>query len=147
MKHILTFSFLLLFGKFFSQGNLQFNQVILWNLNSSTVSCTSTSPPVGTQACSCLITSTITVPQGKVWKIEAVSVPDISTPWALYIGNFMLFCMQSSAQGAEVFHQDINFPIWLPSGTYNYKAFLLQCSGNSTFPGSSASIIEFNVIP
>jgi len=147
MKHILTFSFLLLFGTFFSQGNLQFNQVILWNLNSSTVSCTGTSVPVGTPMCSCLITSTITVPQGKVWKIEAVSVPEISTPWALYIGNFMLFCMKSNSQGGEVFHQDINFPIWLPSGTYNYKAFLQQCGGNSTFPGSSASIIEFNVIP
>ena len=146
MKHLLTLSFCLFFGTFFSQGNLQFNQVILWNLNSSTVNCTSNTPPVGTQACSCLITSTITVPQGKVWKIEAVSVPDISTMWALYIGNFMLFCMQSY-NGGEIFHQDINFPIWLPSGTYNYKAFLQQCDGNSTFPGSSASIIEFNVIP
>lgn len=146
MKHILAFSFSLLFGTIFSQGNLQFNQVILWKLNSSTVNCNGQSGPQSTWYTSSF-QGTITVPQGKVWKIEAVSFPEIQSPWTLYIDNFMLFCMTTNSQGGEVFHQDINFPIWLPSGTYNYKAILSNCSGQQIFPGSSTSIIEFNVIP
>ena len=54
MKHILTFSFLLLFGTFFSQGNLQFNQVLTY----SAVICSNCNQPIGP------------VPVGKVWKIE-----------------------------------------------------------------------------
>jgi hypothetical protein len=54
MKHILTFSFSLLFGTFFSQGNLQINQVLTYGVTL----CASCAQPIGP------------VPVGKVWKIE-----------------------------------------------------------------------------
>ena len=63
MKHILTFSFLLLFGTFFSQGNLQFNQVLTYG---GTL-CASCNQPIGT------------VPVGKVWKIESKGGSTINT--------------------------------------------------------------------
>ena len=54
MKHLLTLSFCLFFGTFFSQGNLQFNQVLTY----SAVTCPNCNQPIGP------------VPVGKVWKIE-----------------------------------------------------------------------------
>jgi hypothetical protein len=54
MKHLLTLCLLLFIGTCFSQGNLQFNQVLTF----SGTLCASCNQPVGT------------VPAGKVWKIE-----------------------------------------------------------------------------
>lgn len=54
MKHLLTLCLLLFIGTCFSQGNLQFNQVLTFG---GTL-CASCNQPVGT------------VPAGKVWKIE-----------------------------------------------------------------------------
>ena len=55
MKHLFTFCLILFLGTCFSQGNLQFNQVLTFG---GTL-CASCNQPIGT------------VPVGKVWKIES----------------------------------------------------------------------------
>lgn len=63
MKHLLTLSHLLFLSTCFSQGNLQFNQVLTFG---GTL-CASCSQPIGT------------VPAGKVWKIESKGGATINT--------------------------------------------------------------------
>ncbi len=63
MKHLLTLCFFLFFGTFFSQGNLQFNQVLTYG---GTLSASS-------------YQSIGTVPVGKVWKIESKGGSTINT--------------------------------------------------------------------
>ena len=55
MKNLFTFCLILFLGTCFSQGNLQFNQVLTFG---GTL-CASCNQPIGT------------VPAGKVWKIES----------------------------------------------------------------------------
>lgn len=144
MKNLLTILILLSFNCIYAQGNLQFNQVILWKLNSKIVY------GAGTYGYDWLIQGTITVPIGKVWRIDAAGYNKPTTMhWALTLDNFLLFSRKQSPGGGIVNHLDINFPIWLPSGTYNYVASAAGGSSYSTivYDGSSASIVEFNIIP
>ncbi len=123
----------------FAQGNLQFNQVILWKLNSQSLYPDNNS--------NYNIQGTLTVPQGKVWRIDAASYYGTTTMFDLKLDNFLLFARKTNGGGLS-YHQDIEFPIWLPSGTYNYLArwYCSQC-GIQIYEGSSVSIVEFNVIP
>ncbi|MEY3049641.1 MAG: hypothetical protein RL365_1679 [Bacteroidota bacterium] len=122
-----------------AQGNLQFNQVILWKLNSQSLYPNNNDYE---------IQGTLTVPQNKVWRIDAASYNAATTSYDLTLDNFLLFARKTSSGGGLIYHQDIEFPIWLPSGTYNYLArwYCANC-GVQTYAGSSVSIVEFNVIP
>ena len=119
MKKIALIAFLLFCVSFLkAQGNLQFNQIIFYDI-----------APNGTQA--------ITVPAGKVWKIESMgSGSSNSTP--LYLRN---------AGGAYIAHfntsgySSCSFPYWLPAafaGTFVNLHPSVRCT---------ISIIEFNVVP
>lgn len=139
MKTLFLLLTLIVTNLFFSQGNLQFNQVILWKLNSQSVSSNNYYYSVQ---------GTLTVPQGKVWRIDAASYYGVAPWWDLRIDNFLLFARKQSSGGVLIYHQDIEFPIWLPSGTYNYLASMNSSSGGlQTYEGSSVSIVEFNIIP
>jgi hypothetical protein len=75
-----------------------------------------------------------TVPAGKVWKIEAVTMNSNSTYSLLQIGGVSHFLTSTSALYK-------NLPFWLPSGT----PFGLASAGAGL--SGKASIIEFNVVP
>lgn len=136
-KSILTLIAVLgLFTISFAQGNLQFNQVILheftanfggWSINT---------------------TSTITVPAGKVWKIEHCEAWTQSTmrsstagSFSLYLGNTIVKHYKGTTEGLT----PDRFPIWLPAGTYDV-IISNENSGTYTYVGT-ISAIEFNVIP
>jgi len=103
-----------------AQGNLQFNQVILYDIVAS-----------GTQ--------NITVPANKVWKIESVSHGYIAGSSAMSLRN-------SAAQPIAFFSGSTgtsytaNYPFWMPS---NFSGSF----ANQTGYRATISIIEFNVVP
>ena len=115
-----------------AQGNLQFNQVIYYTIPSQSFAASGT-------------IATVTIPAGKIWKIEAASHNAAGgTVWSLRIGNFLLYSSTLNGGGGLTYHPDINFPIWLPSGTYNLQ--VNSTNGGGTFEGAGLSIIEFNII-
>ena len=101
-----------------AQGNLQFNQVILFDLASG-----------ATQA--------ISVPPGKVWKIETANTGNGSSG-AVWIRNAS---SQAIAQlSTSNTSSSSNYPFWLPSG-YSGNFY------NVSVGRACVSIIEFNVVP
>lgn len=116
MKNILIISLLLLFSKTAnSQGNLQFNQVI--NLEF-----------VGGG-------TTVTVPTGKVWKIENCMITSTNF-YACMVVNGVTYYMRQHNTSSSSWD---NFPFWFAEGK------------TITFGGGCSSgilsIIEFNVVP
>lgn len=115
-----------------AQGNLQFNQVTTGSFTAINLPYVSTT--IGT----------ITVPAGKVWKIESTNYtyvqgsntwPIGSNSYVVMIDDHMAYC-QSSGQPQHY------LPLWLPAGTYNVTA--LAWDVDVTF---SYSAIEFNIVP
>jgi hypothetical protein len=143
-KYFQTYLFLLslIIGKIsFSQGNnLQFNRAIFSELSQS----------VGANIYNGVTIGTITVPQGKVWKLERVSLignfpcgvgqTDYSIFQAiLFINNLVI---------GEYGNYEGFFPIWLPEGTYNFKSNVT--GGCTNYPYNlkvSYNGIEFNLTP
>lgn len=101
-----------------AQGNLQFNQVILIEL-----------APSGTQS--------ITVPSGKVWKVESCGTG--TTAPGIHLRNSSLQYLAVFGSGAST--TSVTYPFWLPS---NFSGNL---QNNSSTQRSVLSIIEFNVVP
>jgi hypothetical protein len=120
MKHLLTLSFCLFFGTFFSQGNLQFNQVITYT---------------GTFQGSL---SLGTVPNGKVWKIEARST-DINQIYT-FINGFRYDFIYGSSAGLVMNNQ----PMWLKTGDILSITSQPSCCINRDY---FFSILEFNIVP
>lgn len=126
-KHLALFLFVTLFvlgfsKTTFSQGNLQFNQVIFYDI------------PYGT-------TQAFNVPAGKVWKVESVGAS--SSSCAVWLQNSAAqnigYLFNVSASDYEP-----SFPIWFPSGHSGFFGYHLNnCIGAHAF----VSIIEFNVVP
>ena len=116
----------------FSQGNLQWNQVI--NLDFTT----------STGAFGWVNSGTFTVPAGKTWKIVSAGVNN-TTELTLYttglkIGKHIAFAYSNSNQSLSI----ETCPIWYGTGTYN--VFIYDPNSSSTFEGA-LSIIEFNIVP
>jgi hypothetical protein len=128
MKKLLIptlFTAIFLFGfsqTSFAQGNLQFNQVIFYDI------------PFGS-------TQPFTVPPGKVWKVESVGATSSSCVVWLQnsagqaIGN-LYYVSSSNYQPA--------YPIWFPT---NHSGFFAYNINNCTGARAYVSIIEFNVVP
>ena len=124
----------ILFLSFFSasaQGNLEFNRVIKENYPLSQ----------GTNG-----NETISVPEGKVWKITSATIDPTTTsegygePWARIDGHIVAYVNSSSIDLIIS-----PFPLWLPAGTYSliyYGGF--YDDGAKAF---SYSGIEFNIVP
>ena len=155
---IFIFSFFLLpFSFLFSQGNLQFNQVLTPDITIS--GSISINAGVGTV----LNSSGLTVPSGKVWKIESI--------FAVYNNYFACTSCSGSSSSANLSNINLtmqkngvkarphsidkeiieNNAIWLKSG--DEISFKVTGSGgyNGTYINGSIiipfSIIEFNIIP
>lgn len=111
------FAFLIL-GSLKAQGNLQFNQVI-------------------NMAFTAANTTPVTVPAGKVWKLENCMLNTPSNNYAYMLYNGVYYNLRQQLSSANV----VNFPFWLSSGT------TVTFGGNGGGAGGMLSIIEFNVVP
>jgi len=89
MKILILSFFLIPFSFLFSQGNLQFNQVLIVDATTS-----------GTA---------VNVPTGKVWKIESVAFTSNSAYFQINWGGLNYFLLNNSSGYS-------NLPFWLPSG-------------------------------
>ncbi len=122
-----------------AQGNLQFNQVKLIKL--SYVVPNNNSYQAYSQV--------ITVPAGKVWKIESVigsaqgTTNYVSPTTSIVLDGITLFFYGNTTGN----YLSAPLPIWLPEGSYDLT--LVSSSGVSTGTTISGrvSAIEFNVIP
>lgn len=132
MKKLITLTAFLFtaFSYSIAQGNLQFNQVINGEISAVIPS-------------NATVIGSITVPAGKVWKIEAVSLISTTSPseWeAIGSNSYQVFI-----DNLNVYHGNAQFrktPIWLSAGTYSVKAR----TGGSQDYSFSYSAIEFNVV-
>ena len=134
MKKILSIVVLLISLSVNAQGNLQFNQVVNGSIDANILT-TQVTP------------GSITVPAGKVWKIESVSY--FSYPGTTFQNNNVSISSQVWIGNHQVWAENSNtaviFPIWLSAGTYNIQ--LGQAFGSTTPVRFSWSVIEFNVVP
>jgi len=140
----------------FAQGNLQFNKVI-----STTVSVTAGSSPElnGT------LVGSITVPAGKVLKLESVSTylnnstGDIQWYYTqtgnigsrgCWIGGHLVWApfwyTTTGSTNIEKSVETSKFPIWYGEGTYEIRVRYKTNFGAGTFYVVSYSAIEFNII-
>ncbi len=94
-----------------AQGNLQFNQVLIIDVS--------------------VAGNAVTVPAGKVWKLENVAMASNGAYVQLQYSGTNYFLSNSSANYNH-------FPFWLPSG----NAVVITGSA-----AGKLSVIEFNVIP
>jgi hypothetical protein len=141
---LLILFFLTLNSKLFSQGNLQFNQVISesGSISGSVYTVTYNSP------------NSYTVPSGKVWKIESVSfmITSVNTS---YSQRFFLKLNSNqvlSNQGGTSIYDRAgtlnNEPIWLKSGDVITFGMINNCSPTCSQSATfHLSALEFNVIP
>ncbi len=131
-----------------AQGTLEFNQVINLNLSGTT-------PTVSGSYT--IQTINITVPAGKVWKIESATCR-INSAGSLLIGgnssqrsailldNNVIGVLNTSS---AVLNTGNNFlPIWLKPGNYTVQlAVELVSIANTQTAYGFVSAIEFNVVP
>ena len=127
----------------FAQGNLQFNQVITQNYS------------ISGQGANTLYNSntSLTVPTGKVWKIESIiyygnSQSDTYAPNCILMinGSKVLFEKGTSYRndsGITLNQQ----PIWLKAGDQIGFSMRNTCANCSQSVDGLISIIEFNIIP
>ena len=140
MKKLALIAFCFASFQLYSQGNLQFNQVV----NSVFTSTFTGESTVGS----------ITVPAGKVLKIESASLTWSNNPASPGSPNrpvqpdglsYIIVGTHVVWGGSSNFSYDDKLPIWLPSGTYDVKA---RPVSSTAYPNAvSISCIEFNIVP
>ena len=118
MKIFILFILLISIETSLAQGNLQFNQVI-------------------NMAFSGANTTPVTVPAGKVWKLENCMLNTPSTNYAYMLYNGVYYNMRQQQNSAH----NVNFPFWLSTGTS------VTFGGNGGGTGGMLSILEFNIVP
>jgi len=118
MKRALVLTlFLLSITTFFAQGNLQFNQVITSAFASGNV-------------------TPVTVPAGKVWKLENCMLNSTGNSYTYMLYNGVYYNLRQQLSSSQV----ANFPFWLSAGS----TITFGAGGAS---GGVISIIEFNIVP
>ena len=135
MKHLFTFLLVAVSATSFAQGNLEFNEVK--NVIFDAPAPSSQNFNIGS----------ITVPAGKVWKIQSTSllqniISDWQPMWGggsywVTIANQLVYAENSqSSRRANVF--------WLEEGTHDVSCY----TNTSTYIKRVAvSAIEFNLVP
>ena len=118
MRVFLILVFLVSLNAAFAQGNLQFNQVINMAFTGAN-------------------TTPVTVPAGKVWKIESCMLNTPSNNYAYMLYNGVYYNLRQQQSSAH----NVNFPFWLSTGTS------VTFGGNGGGTGGLLSIIEFNIVP
>lgn len=117
MKNLFFILFIIFGLKAQAQGNLQFNQVI-------------------NMAFTAANTTPVTVPAGKVWKIENCMLPSTSNTYAQMQYNGVIYNLRQQNTSTQV----ANFPFWFTGGSS-----LIFGAGGPV--GGLLSIIEFNIVP
>jgi hypothetical protein len=129
MRNLLFVFAFTVVGLFHAQGNLQFNQIVT----------------VGT--------TSLTVPAGKVWKVESYSESEVTfnsnyssgcvnsnyhRPLVINNNNYYFFGnLATASSGANYVTTGNKLPIWLKPG----DQIRTVCSSDF------ASVIEFNIVP
>jgi hypothetical protein len=131
-KTFLLIAFAALAGFTMAQGNLQFNQVIHVKNTGSAYA-----PGAAT------VTS-ITVPTGKVWKIESASATDGDE---LSIDGQLVYGLPYMQGTNSYLSMHINMPVWLGPGTYSVTLYNDQAINAQAAYTTVISGIEFNVVP
>jgi hypothetical protein len=129
MKLLGIIVFICGFNYFFSQGNLQYNQI--YNF-SGTLSNIYPSTNTNNNGYSHGI-SPLTVPASKVWRIERLWIQGTNNP-SVFINNL---CIIQAMNNVEV---NLVNPIWMKSGD------ILRLGGIGPHL-YSINVVEFNVIP
>jgi len=125
MKSLIYPLFFLAFSASYAQGNLQFNQTLLFST---------------TQASNVLLG---TVPAGKVWKIEGFGSGNSGASecaWSFDGSNAAFRSGNVYLGGSAYQYSNSTSTFWLPAGTTVYS---LNCSSIYRW----ISIIEFNIVP
>jgi hypothetical protein len=128
MKILILSFFLVLCSVLYSQGNLQFNQVITY----SQLYTTTLSGSIHSYS-----SQIYTVPVGKVWKIEKFLMRNN--------GSVSTFLKVNNA--FQISPTEINpGPVWVKEGD-QIQAVTSTTGGGNFTGGFFISIIEFNIIP
>ena len=128
MKILILSFFRVLCSVLYSQGNLQFNQVITY----SQLSTTTLSGSIHSYS-----SQIYTVPVGKVWKIEKFLMRNN--------GSVSTFLKVNNA--FQISPTEINpGPVWVKEGD-QIQAVTSTTGGGNFTGGFFISIIEFNIIP
>lgn len=146
MKNLLLLCAIVLSSAALGQGNLQFNQVINYDLIGSS----SGSGDVSFQSL------TVTIPVGKVWKVESASCRYQSTTSGSNLieggntANRLLILVDNVpvthlVRGEFAIQNEL--PLWLPAGAHSIVLSGYVTSTNSKNAFGKVSIIEFNIIP
>ena len=122
-----------------AQGNLQFNQVVNLNYTHTIPSGFSNST-----------VTNITVPAGKIWKIEYSSLSRNNASYrftgvlaqSLSIDNFVLIAQNSNGN----FERQKGGVLWLNEGSHNLFITQETSNTNDSFD-IGISAIEFNIVP
>ena len=139
MKKLLSIAVFLISLSASAQGNLQFNQVVNLNYTHTIPSGYSNST-----------VTTITVPVGKIWKIEysSLSLNNASYRFtgvmaqSLSIDNFVLIAQNGSGN----FERQKGGVLWLNEGDHNLLITQETSNTNDSFD-IGISAIEFNIVP
>jgi len=119
-----------------AQGNLQFNQVKYFQFN-----CTQSGGSVFTESL-----QTVTVPAGKVWKIESANCGSYSPTTNSLIYSSGGRVLLDSRLIVDVSSNTGFLPFWIPAGTYTIGIRSMSLTNGVQFLGSM-SAIEFNIVP
>ena len=142
---LLTFILISINSVFSQNNNLQFNRALFEEYSMSfPPSSTNSSTADGTT-----FISNVTVPIGKVWKIES-SNRFVRTNLGEIFNGFQTNVVQSNTAfwiNNFCLSSETKYPIWLPAGTYTI--YLNQSVGGTYQITSSLTIsgIEFNLVP
>jgi hypothetical protein len=141
MKQLLFIFTIVLSSYSFTQGNLQFNQVV--NYENTALSNSTASSSYGG-----ISFAVVVVPTGKVWKIEHCTflksgVVVSSLNEQLLIGNNACFLNGGSVGSTQTpVSNNVFLPLWLGEGTYSVSG-IAKGSGYFT---AAFSALEFNII-
>jgi hypothetical protein len=126
MKILILSFFLVLCSLLYSQGNLQFNQVLTYSQSHGLAGC-------GSNVCS-WTGPTYAVPVGKVWKIEYFAQSGQYPASLVFNNSFSIASINSS-------------PLWLKAG--DQVQLKTGCIPANCASGGAylLSIVEFNIIP
>lgn len=135
----------------FAQGNLQFNQAIKLDITGGqNVGAGSLYTQIASQV--------VTVPAGKVWKIESVNsnltkgTYSTSTyQFLINYGGIPIVYMDDAIISASLVNTGVVIPhqiYWLPAGTHTFSMWCPNVGTPVTFTYTTTiTAIEFNVVP
>ncbi len=121
-----------------AQANLQLNDIV--NLKDTKVG-------NGTKL---LLDSTITVPAGKTWKIESVSIGqhDISVGYISYYSNTEMIVIDNTLVNSNNVNDTPSLlPLWLKEGEHRLNFVASSSTDGFTNYSYLITILEFNIVP